>query len=552
MSKSKPKFQIRRPRGPWPKKGLPAFVLEQDNWNDYGFRTLYRLSYVSLDSKGKIIEDLIGPLKILRAGQGPSDGLLVNESFDTLSPKFCSVGSSLDYYERLKKLPKKLRTLVLSGLNDVVASPLIERRFRPEPGWSHSLFRDDKDESYILLARSLLTGDYSRLVDKDRALSFTIPGWFEPIRFDFNTKTKEKKNTAPSTRISVLPERIAVIVGKNGSGKSTVLSRLARVALGTVKERDESPLKDLGLLEPAGVGFSRIISVAFSALDSFRLPGVDRRDRQKIVEELGMSDGRFAFIGLRDMTAEVNRQNPTKKPPGLASDPDRIAVTRLKSIDYLADEFTNFVKTCRETKRGAQLDKHFDSLLADSALASLLDAGISVSKVDEVLDGFFKCSTGHKIVALVVSGLIATLQPLSLVLFDEPESHLHPPLLAAMMHALRDILKRYNAYCVIATHSPIVVQESLAQNVKIVRRSGELASTSTPESETFGESIGLITAEVFGLNAEATDFHGVLDRLVARSNGQKEIEQLFLRGKMSHQARAYTMSRRLQNTLEEE
>ncbi|WP_249584404.1 AAA family ATPase [Pseudomonas viridiflava] len=164
----------------------------------------------------------------------------------------------------------------------------------------------------------------------------------------------------------------------------------------------------------------------------------------------------------------------------------------------------------------------------------------------EIRRAFLLCSTGHKIAALVVVGLIATLVPSSLILFDEPETHLHPPLLAALMHALRAILRNHDSYCIIATHSPVVVQESMAKDVKVIRRNGSFTSSATPNSETFGESIGLITSEVFGLNSEATDYHQVLDKLVTRYQDQEDLEDLFLNGQMSHQARAYTMSRRLQ------
>ncbi|MGE8097179.1 AAA family ATPase [Pseudomonas fluorescens] len=537
-------FYVRKPRGTWPREGLPAFVLEQDRWNDYGFHTHYHLSYVTVDKDGRINEDLIGPVKILRAGQTDTDKLQVLDHFSKLDEDFCSVGGSLDYYERLRQLPPKRREKVLVGLRDVVANSDIEARFRVEKGWSTSLFRDGKDDSYLKLAKGLLTGDYTELPGNQLEFMFALPKWLKPLNFSFLGHTTEKPSRA--TRAG-LPERIAVLVGQNGSGKSTVLARLARVAFGTIDERDKAPLESLGRIEPSGIGFPRVITVSFSAFDSFRLPGTDGRSRRKILQEMEHGEGRFAFIGLRDIKSEGSRvAKDAESEHDPLEDADRLSATRLKSIEQLTTEFSAYLTRIEDPTKTVQLDSLFESLLIDSAFAPLLKQGLSRSTPKEIRRAFLLCSTGHKIAALVVVGLIATLVPSSLILFDEPETHLHPPLLAALMHALRAILRNHDSYCIIATHSPVVVQESMAKDVKVIRRNGSFTSSATPNSETFGESIGLITSEVFGLNSEATDYHQVLDKLVTRYQDQEDLENLFLNGQMSHQARAYTMSRRLQ------
>lgn len=541
-------FLVRKPRGPWPKEGLPAFVLEQDNWNDFGFQTQYRLSYATLDEKGRVQENLIGPIKILRAGQSASDGLLIDAPFNRLNDDFCSVGNSLDYYERVNKLPPAQRRRLLEALRDVVADPERLNRFRKEEGWKVSLFRYEKDESYLLLARGLLTGDYSKLPGDKLQFSFAMPGWHEPTKFEFSAGGDSSDDVAASA----LPDRIAVLVGRNGSGKSTLLARLARVALGTVNEREKAPLRDLGVIEPEGIGFPRVITVTFSPFDSFRLPGFDGRDRRKILDELTSGEGRFGFIGLRDIAAEgtrVSRDQSDVESDGFA-DADRVPSTRLKSIQQLTLEFERFLVRVREKKRTHQLNRLFESLLEDSAFSLHLEEGISNCKADDLRRSFLLCSTGHKIVALVICGLVATLEKSSLVLIDEPETHLHPPLLASMMHAMRKVLKTYESFCVVATHSPVVVQESLATHVKLVRRAGAITIAKSPKRETFGESIGLITSEVFGLNAEATDYHKILNKLLKEYDDQDEMEALFLNGQMSHQARSYVMARRLQSELD--
>ena len=79
-------------------------------------------------------------------------------------------------------------------------------------------------------------------------------------------------------------------------------------------------------------------------------------------------------------------------------------------------------------------------------------------------------SSGHKIVLLSITKLVENMEEKTLVLMDEPEAHLHPPLLAAFVRALSDLLINRNGVAIIATHSPVVLQEVPRSCVwKIVR-----------------------------------------------------------------------------------
>jgi hypothetical protein len=86
----------RRPLGQFKSR----FALQQDNWNDFGFQSLYHLYYSAREPGADVVQ--IGPVKILRHGQRGSDRLLITRSFEDLPVDFCSVGASLDY-ERLNQ-----------------------------------------------------------------------------------------------------------------------------------------------------------------------------------------------------------------------------------------------------------------------------------------------------------------------------------------------------------------------------------------------------------------------------------------------------------------
>jgi predicted ATPase len=536
-------FKVIAPRQAKPKTDKPTFVLQQDNWNDYSFRTQYQLYYRRPGTATKQDEDLIGSVKILRRGQKDIDGLQISKDFEALSEDFCSVGESLDYYERLSALGRDTRVSVLSALRDVVQNPSLEVEFSTQEGWSVSLFRGQKDEGreFRRMAASLITGDYTSLATDGLEFTFKLPGWEQTAHFSFKAPPVEPDDFFVGD--AILPERISVLVGRNGSGKSTLLARLARVAFGSVTERADGVLLGLGQIEPNGIGFPRIISVTFSPFDSFRLPGSDSRKRRQVVKEVDKGEGRFVFIGLRDIVKEqtTSASQQSELVTAEHSD-DRLASTRLKSIDELANEFAGFIAKIKEKNRESLFEKVLVELLYDSPFGDLDHLQNSEQFGNAAISSFLRCSTGHKIVLLSASGLIANIEPRSLVLIDEPETHLHPPLLAALMHALRRILRTHSAFAIVATHSPVVVQESLAQHVKVIRREGTATQITPIRVESFGEGLGLISAEVFGLQSDATDFHRVLDEVTAKLKSLEAIEALFQDGAMSHQARAYVMS----------
>jgi predicted ATP-dependent endonuclease of OLD family len=179
--------------------------------------------------------------------------------------------------------------------------------------------------------------------------------------------------------------------------------------------------------------------------------------------------------------------------------------------------------------------------LADPSFADIEGQERIALLGDDPRTAFLGWSTGHKIALHVVASLVAYATRRSLVLFDEPEMHLHPPMIAALMHAVRLVLEEKNAFAIVATHSPVILQETLARHVRIIRRIGDTFSVLAPNMETFGENVGVLTYDTFGLTASTTDFHHILDLLIAGFNNIEEINALFS-PRLSGQALAYVMA----------
>lgn len=103
------------------------FVLQLDNWNDYGFNTLYHLHYKHGDNPTDVT--YVGALKILKFGQTEADYSLVTEPFNDLGEDFVSVGTSFDYYQRLNQMPEVDRKFIMHALRDAVADTSLVGKF---------------------------------------------------------------------------------------------------------------------------------------------------------------------------------------------------------------------------------------------------------------------------------------------------------------------------------------------------------------------------------------------------------------------------------------
>jgi predicted ATP-dependent endonuclease of OLD family len=140
---------------------------------------------------------------------------------------------------------------------------------------------------------------------------------------------------------------------------------------------------------------------------------------------------------------------------------------------------------------------------------------------------FRRLSSGHKIVLLTITKLVERVEERTLVLIDEPEAHLHPPLLAALIRAVSDLLINRNGVAVVATHSPVVLQEVPRSCVWKLRRHGGGAVVERPEIETFAENIGRLTHEVFGLEVTRSGFYKMIAEAIGPDDDFEDVINKF-------------------------
>jgi hypothetical protein len=509
-----------------------ALILLGDNWNDYAFRTLYSLYLVQ---NGRLHE--LGTVRVLKLGQltGPPPLSTGEVPGGRLGSDFGSLGTSLDYYGAIVGRGRAWSEEVLSHLNDVVTNPAAMNLLREEPGFSRSLIRDLSDpEAYFEEIRAVLLAGGVPPAQSSFEFAYRATADAPPINFRF----KPPPNSAQSWSDIGPSRRVVVLVGPNGVGKTQLLAKLARLAYAPPAERLE--LVNDGLLE--GPAFPSIVAISYSVFDTFDPPRLTGDNMTEVARQLREGAGQYVYCGVRDLAAQVAAQNTVNvliKPSDLAVIfADRLLrVVERGRFDLLLDALAPLVRDegfRRHLPEIVEVDNELPDIRDRRALSALL-AG-------DVASTFNQLSSGHKIVMHLLTQLAASFQRRGLALVDEPETHLHPPLLAALMAGLRTILEQLSGYAIVATHSPVVAQETPAFQVLIMDTDGSVPYVREPQIETFGENVGALTREIFGLHTDATDFRSILDDMVD-ALGNVELIERALGASLSSPALGHVMAR---------
>lgn len=340
-----------------------------------------------------------------------------------------------------------------------------------------------------------------------------------PVRFDFS-------------REAGLPNRTNVVIGYNGTGKTRLLSNIATIVSGYgYSDKQDALDRAAGHIVGNPPPFGSVIVVSYSAFDTFALPGRDEIERDRLHREGDLFG--YVYCGLRERVEFATSSDP---------DDDKY---RVRSPRELQAEFLKALRSLRADSRQAEYREVIETLLEDG---SFQRSGLTPLKLDEPEDRvatfFGDLSSGHKIVLKMVTELIANMdrsRP-TLVLLDEPETHLHPPLLSSLLRGLRVCLEQFDGFAIIATHSPVVLQEIPSRYVNVLRRFGTISRTETPAIETFGETIGVITQTVFNLDEGLADWPETLETM-AKERSLTRIEKA-LKARLGFTARSYIASGR--------
>ncbi|WP_217895540.1 AAA family ATPase [Oceanospirillum sanctuarii] len=488
--------------GQLPPQAFNTAYLQPNTWDDFGYKTLFTLTV--FDEQGNKQE--LGNLKIGFIGQyGGWTDQQIDEQFDVLPDNFYSLGQDADYYQTLvNSLTGNMAIDILNALGDVVHDQNRLAVAENEGAFNTSLTRTVNRSTIEQQFRRILRGE-APLTDYDFFYEKAANDRYSGIEVEFQVNP----NTKPSSNIHIL-------IGRNGVGKTTLLNNMVDALV-----PDRGAVEETGYFATrsawAGAAalhenyFAGVVSVSFSAFDPFT-PPVDQPDANA-----GM---RYYYVGLKKRLAQQEQVQWGLKDKG---DLCRDFTSSLKlcfSLTAKRDRWVNAVRKLESDFNFAEMDLCQLTNVYDNDLS---DTKVQFSERASAL--FDRMSSGHAIVLLSVTKLVETVEEKTLVLLDEPESHLHPPLLSAFTRALSDLLVNRNGVAIIATHSPVVLQEVPKSCVSILRRTRLVSNVDRPESETFAENVGVLTREVFGLEVSKSGFHNLLAASVDEGKSYEEIEQ---------------------------
>lgn len=446
-----------------------GFHLVKDNWNDFGFYTLFKLFYFD----DNLLETEIGYVKIGHKGQDIGYTPL-KAVFESVPFEYFSMGQDVDFYSKLRKLGDEVRIECLSGLNDLA-------------------YLEDKYEEVCkekVVEESLLRGINRKTLEQQ--LRRIAHGGAVLTEYDFNFSVKSGDSIS-TFEFEVEPEalpptNIHAIIGTNGSGKTTTLKGII----------------DGYLDDSLNAEFSNAVYISFSVFD--------KNGHYKSTN----SGKEYYYVGVKkhDLTT--------------------------KSQEELKLEFHKSIESILSRKRYYYLHRMLEILNADYNLSKfnfldILDKFINTSKDNEevkkcsslISELFDNLSSGHQIILLSITKIVELIVEKTLILIDEPETHLHPPLLSAFIRAISEITIAENAMAILATHSPVILQEIPKSCVSIIRKHGDQMNIMRPRFETFGENIGVLTEEVFGLEIPNTGFHTLLRKIVKENPNYDTVLERF-------------------------
>lgn len=468
------------------KKPLPNTVyLHIDHWNDYSFFTLFRARLV--DSELKIHE--LGMVKIGFKGQKTE--VLTRETlkdqFPALPDGYFSLGADVDYYHSISQLRTDIANEYLSSIKDVVFNEKILEDALNEEVFKTSLLRGVSLNTIKNQFLDILKGRNSRTAHE---FVYNRPESHNTAALELYIKVKP--DSTPSTNIHAL-------IGRNGVGKTRILNGILEAL--TTNDRSCGAIEEIvdsgNRLPIPKDYFGRLVSVSYSLFDPFT-PPKEQPDPSK-----GLC---YFYIGF--------------KVPGKEN--------QLKSLEDIHQEILDALDACfsEEGRRERWIDAikilESDSFFSEIRLSELERTTTSdlQRQARSIINNM---SSGHTIILHTITNLVAKVESNTLVIIDEPESHLHPPLLAAFVRALSQLLRTRNGLAIIATHSPVVLQEVPSSCVSVIHRAGDEMAVERPSLETFGENVGILTKEVFGLEVLRSGFHKILDESVKLDKSYKEI-----------------------------
>ncbi|PZE36761.1 hypothetical protein DEJ21_07700 [Curtobacterium sp. MCSS17_006] len=489
-----------RSKSSWAPDRLAPFdvYLRADDWDDYGYRTTF---FVSVHDPATASTREIGTLKVADLSTPVRPTLMskvttvLPSEFHTLPPEFGSLAQDPSFYSEVMRIyGQRQGTELARALRDLSLDP---DRFAMNNDPTGPV-----EKSFLrFVTRSIVKTQFSRI----------LAGEEEARAFELHYSPRGTTNQAIDLHVdpeSPIPTNIHALIGTNGAGKSTILFDM------------ENEIRDFTQGEARTESFSGSTLDSITTLVTVRFSAFDANSRKLVARTEEPANLRIVNIAL------AQPESREYLPPLVSERADTPTSADLpipSTPEGQEDYFHKTVAACILDRTDALIRAMETLARADRQLNR---KGISDPQELRALD-FSSLSSGHKVVLLSTVSLVRYCEERTLVLVDEPESHLHPPLLSAFVRVVAEILKARNSVALVVTHSPIVLQEIPKNSAWIINQIGHRSVLTKPTIETFGESVDVLTREVFGLELREAGYYTILAEVASKFDSFPDAESHF-------------------------
>lgn len=505
-----------------------VIYLEYFHFDDYGYCTKYYV-YKKIKNENKCL----GCVKIgcFNLNNKVESGTSMNgfasysinkrmptDEFSNLENDFFSLGQSIDYYKNINDL--------LGNEADEYYNSLKDLAFNIDQ--FKSLHKDKEPCLIYSLLREL---HYTNVIQFNRISH----GECENTRYDFDIYYNEEKISIIVDPDENPPSNIHVLIGRNGVGKTFLLYNIVCHLLENMELviDKKSSLKyeysNAFKVDAEKNSFAGVIGVSFSAFDDGLSSIQIQTESDNQLENQHMEDDfkkKYKYIGLLKrnsnrhnyVNTEENKIEKNKEIPFITKTTDEMCAEFINSLKRIKTDRVKketFIETCEQLKTDSMFNENlFIKLLNEYLLHTytITEKEKTEEYYIELIERYFyKLSSGHMVIILSLTCLCEAIYEKTIVIIDEPEIHLHPPLLSTYIRSLSFMLRKKNAVALLATHSPIVLQEVPSNCVtKVIRKSEEMGFIRI-ENETFASGTDLITREIFGYDILKTGFYKLIE-----------------------------------------
>lgn len=496
---------------------------ESDNWNDFRYKpyaklkiknkTNYFEGYVLFavqDNESKK-ESFVGFKNALERVSSSPDAEFENNSFFTL---LRDIG---EYRNIVSVFGTENSKVILKGLNDIVYLSEFEasnnhlKIATSSDIFTKSFMRSSEQFFAFTNSGDILKGlDFEELdyISQNLSLKFKMDRFVNSHELNFTFTSSE-----------LVPRRINILIGENGTGKSQTLKQFVKAALqqrgyvdNLIDPQSHSGRPMINRLLALGTPGETSNTYPSDSIKNpkmyYRRLSITRNSRAKLSKTLGRS-----LIKLVRDEALIGKNRRWD-----------IFISALENSFPIRDIVIPLKQKVKELNYVylRELPSKFNEENQLSIWTMLAENAEPLIRGEE---GLYPLSSGQ--LSFFKFALLACLniENGSFVLLDEPETHLHPSLISDFINLLDTILEMTGSYSLLATHSIYFVREVPREQVHIYKATekGEI-HISNPRLKTFGADVSDISFFVFDEDFDNVLLDKVLKKALYKNRTYQDIK----------------------------